>query len=147
MPAISGTFSGNVDVQAAVSIADRPNHDLSVAQVRGTQKSADANWNNASITYSAFIDLADGAGTQRGYFVNVHADGDSDFGSFEGTLTPAGQAITCQGTWKITGGTGKYQAASGGGKFSMRMSGKSVETTWEGAYELTASASKAGRGD
>ena len=137
MPAFSGTFSGSVELQSAIAVADKPNHQLSIAEVRGPQTSPDAKLDNAVITYSALIDVADGTGTQRGYFVNVHADGDSDFGAFEGTISPLNQEeLGCDGTWEFIGGTGQYKEITGKGKFTMRISSKSVSTSWDGVYEL-----------
>jgi hypothetical protein len=146
MPAFSGTFSGTVEVQPALVIADKPNHELSLVQVRGRQKSPNAKWNDAIITYSVVMDIADGQGTQRGYFVNAHADGDADFGSFEGVITPASDGIDCEGAWTFTGGTGKYQGITGSGKFSMRLSAKATHTAWNGTYELGAMTSRVMQG-
>jgi hypothetical protein len=135
-----------VEAQSALKVADKSNHELSLAQVRGPQASPGLDWNNAVITYSALIDMADGVGTQSGYSVNVHADGDTDFGTFEGVLAPSDQAITCQGTWTFTGGTGKYQEIRGSGKFNMRMTAKNVVTTRDGSYQLAKRVTNAGEG-
>jgi hypothetical protein len=48
MPAVSGSFSGNVKVQRAFAVSDQRNHELSVAEIHGTQKSTDEKWNNAA---------------------------------------------------------------------------------------------------
>ena len=137
MTTFSGTFSGRVESQAALSVGDQAGHDMLLAQVRGPQQSADPNWNNATITYSAVLDLVAGNGTQRGYFVNTHVDGDRDWGTFEGPVRPVDGELRCNGTWESRGGTGRYQGLSGSGSFSMRMtSPETVETSWEGAYEL-----------
>jgi hypothetical protein len=47
---------------------------VSVAEVNGTQKSADPLWNNSKITYWGVTDLLDGKLSQRGYYNNIHAD-------------------------------------------------------------------------
>ena len=137
MPAFSGTFSGNIEAQASLTVADESNHEMLLAQVKGPQQSSDPRWNGATITYSAVLDLANGKGMQRGHFVNAHADGNRSFGSFEGPVAPVGGELRCEGAWTATGGTGPYAGMSGGGKFSMRMtSPKTVETSWDGHYEL-----------
>ena len=136
MQAISGTFVGRIEPQGAVEVGDREDHQLSLAQVRGPQRSPDPNWDNATITYSAVLDVVEGNGMQRGYFVNVHADGGRDWGTFEGAITTVGNELHCKGTWAFTGGSGRYQGIGGKGSFSMRMpSPDAVETSWEGAYE------------
>ena len=147
MSALSGTFAGTVTSQATLGIEDEQNHELSLAQVRGPQTSPDPRWDGAVITYSAHIELIGPHGTQRGYFVNSHKDGDTDFGSFEGEIAPEGDGVGCQGTWKFTGGTGRYQGITGNGSFRMRLSGKSVQTTWDGSYELASKAAGANQGD
>ena len=145
MPAFSGTFSGAIDVQTTLTLPDQTNHEMSLAQVRGPQRSTDALWNNATITYSALLDLVDGTGTQRGYFINAHADGNQSWGTFEGAVAPVGDEVRCDGTWQHTGGNGPYARVSGGGTFSMRMtSPKSVETSWNGTYELAAAVAAGG---
>jgi hypothetical protein len=141
MPDCSGSFSGRATSQTTISLPDVSNHDLSLLEVRGVQKSADHNWDNAKITYWGTADLIAGNGPQRGYFVNEHADGDRDFGTFEGKIVTTGGEVTIEGMWKYTGGTGNFQGLTGGGSYKGRMtSATEVENTWEGTYELAAKA-------
>jgi hypothetical protein len=35
MPAVSGSFSGNVKVQTAIALSDQMNHELNLAEIRG----------------------------------------------------------------------------------------------------------------
>jgi hypothetical protein len=65
--------------------ADQHNHEISIVEVSGTQKSADLLWDNSKITYCGVTDLLDGKGLQHGYYNNVHADKGRDRGTFEGT--------------------------------------------------------------
>ena len=137
MPSITGSFSGKITKQTTMSIVDQSNHDMNIAEVAGTQKSADALWNNSKITYWGVTDLLDGKGSQRGYFNNIHPDGGRDFGTFEGKATAAGSGMTVEGTYKFTGGDGKYGGMSGGGKFKTTMKSETeLECSWEGNYEL-----------
>jgi hypothetical protein len=118
-------------------LTDQPNHELSIAEVSGTQKSADPLWNNANITYWGVTDLRDGQGSQRGYYNNVHADKGRDWGTFEGKVTTEGGAMTVEGTWKFAGGDGDYTGIIGGGKFKTVMKSETeLEASWEGNYEL-----------
>jgi len=137
MPDCSGSFSGRATSQTTISLPDASNHDLSLVEVRGVQKSTDQHWENAKITYWGTADVTTGNGAQRGYFVNEHADGDRDFGTFEGKIVTTGGEIALEGNWKYTGGTGNFQGLTGGGTYKGRMtSATEVENTWEGAYEL-----------
>ena len=117
MPNITGSFSGRATLQTTISPHDVSNHDLNLLEVRGLQKSSDDKWNNAKITYWATADLLTGNGPQRGYFVNEHADGDRDFGTFEGKISTAGGQVTIEGSWKFVDGTGKYKTITGSGTY------------------------------
>jgi hypothetical protein len=137
MPSITGTFSGKITKQLAMPLTDQPNHELSIAEVNGTQKSADPLWNNAKITYWGVTDLLGGEGLQRGYYNNVHTDKGRDWGTFEGKVSTAGGAMTVEGTWKFAGGDGEYRGITGGGKFKIAMKSETdIQASWEGNYEL-----------
>ena len=137
MPSITGSFSGKITKQITMSLTDQPGHDMNIAEVAGSQKSADALWNNSKITYWGVTDLLAGKGSQRGYFHNIHPDGGRDFGTFEGKATAAGGGMTVEGTYKFTGGDGKYGDMSGGGKFKTTMKSETeIECSWDGTYEL-----------
>ncbi len=137
MPSITGSFSGKITKQSAMPLTDQPNHEMSIAEVSGTQKSADPLWNNSSITYWGVTDLLDGKGSQRGYFNNVHPDGGRDWGTFEGQVTTTGGAVTVEGTYKFAGGDGEYRGLTGSGKFKTAMKSETeLECSWDGSYEL-----------
>jgi hypothetical protein len=101
MPNIIGSFSGRVVSQATVSLHDASDHDMNLMQVSGLQKSSDPDWNNARITYWGTADLLAGSGPQRGYFVNEHADGDRDLGTFEGKITTGRRTSDSRGQLEI----------------------------------------------
>ena len=137
MPSITGSFSGRITTQSGLPLTDQPNHELSIGEVKGTQKSADPLWNNASITYWGVTELLDGKGTQRGYYNNVHGDKGRDWGTFEGKVTTAGGGMTVEGTWKIEGGDGEFRGVTGSGTFkTVAKSETELEATWDGNYEL-----------
>jgi hypothetical protein len=141
MPNFSGSFSGRATSQTVVSLEDVPNHEMHLATITGLQKSSDDNWKDSRITYWDVSDLVGGNGTQRGYFVNVHANGDRDIGTFEGKVKAAGGQVTIEGTWKYADGTGQFKGITGGGTYKGRMTSPTeVENTWEGTYQLAAKA-------
>ena len=93
------------------------------------------------VTYWGTADLVGGSGPQRGYFVDVHANGDRDIGTFEGKVKTAGGQVTIEGTWKYSDGTGQFKGLTGGGTYKGRMTSPTeVENTWEGTYQLAAKA-------
>ena len=71
----------------------------------------------------------------RGYFRNVHANGDIDHGTNECTVTMSGTDAIMTGTWRFTGGTGKFAKITGNGVFSGKQaSPTNSEGTWSGSY-------------
>lgn len=141
MPSITGSFSGNITTQHSFPLTDKPNHELGMAEVKGTQVSPDPLWNNSQITYWGITDLQDGKGTQTGYYDNVHSDGGRDYGTFEGKVNATGGAMTVEGTYTITGGHGKYEGITGNGNFKIvGKSERELEATWSGTYDLALAA-------
>lgn len=140
MTELSGSFSGKARVQSAVSLSDIPGHQIQVAEITGSQRSTDQNWNHAGLTYWGVADLVNGNGTQKGYYVNERADGDRDCGTFEGRVTTAQGQTTLEGTWQTVTGTGKFTGVKAGGTYQGRVTSPSeIEMTWDGHYELAAS--------
>ena len=66
MPSFSGTFSGRVEPQGALTVGDEENHQMMLARVQGPQHSPDPSWNGSTIAYSALLDLVGGSG-RRGW--------------------------------------------------------------------------------
>jgi len=136
-PNVSGSFVGRVNSQAMVALKDVPNHELGLVEISGQQTSSDPLWNGATVSYWGLADLMSGSGTQKGYFINQRANGDTDNGTFDGKITTAGNVVTIGGAFKNTGGTGALTGLSGGGTYKGVMTSPTqVETTWEGAYKL-----------
>lgn len=140
----SGSFSGRVRLLNVVSLSDVPGHELQVAEVTGQQGSTDPIWNAARVTYWAVTDVTAGSGTQRGYYVNERADGSRDWGTFEGKVASTQSEVRVEGTWRLSAGTGKLAGASAQGTFSTRTTSPTeVTCTWQGRYEVSASAQAA----
>ena len=137
MAKISGTFTGRATMQASAAIPDTDGHELSLAEVEGPNQRSDPLWSNVRITYWGGADLVAGNGPQRGYWLNRHANGETDRGSFEGKIITAGGQTTMEGTWKYTGGTGTFKGISGGGKYKGRFTSPTeVINDWDGEYQL-----------
>jgi hypothetical protein len=137
MPNFYGSFIGKTNSQAVAAVKDAPNHELGLVQISGPQTVSDPLWNGATVSYTGVADLVSGSGTQTGYYVNQHPNGDTDFGTFEARITTAGSAVTLEGTRKSTGGTGAFAGITGSGTYKGVMASPTeVETKWEGAYQL-----------
>lgn len=146
MPKLSGSFSGRANWQTTVPQNDIPGHELSIVEISGLQRSTDAQWADARVTYWGLGELISGNGTQRGYFIDEHTDGATDRGTFEAQIATSGGETVLEGTFTFTGGTGKFNGLTGGGTFRSRMTSPvELETTWDGAYELAEARRGAGR--
>ena len=121
---------------------DDPKHELVVLEIsRLTTTSSDPDWNETEqIDYSQADQVA-GTGTNRGYYRRLHKNGDIDYGPFEGThkttFKEDGSFLeaTWQGTYKITGGTGKFKNAKGSGTYRGKATAEGAATDWEGDIE------------
>jgi hypothetical protein len=118
-------------------VPDVDDHTIAIAIIPTKQQSSDQLWEGAQMTYGATADTIAGNGTQRGYFVNQHQNGDRDYGTFEGKVTTANGAMSVEGTWQLTGGTGMFASVKGNGTFKAQMTTPvDVEGSWTGSYEL-----------
>jgi hypothetical protein len=118
-------------------VTDVANHDLSLVQISGPQTVSDPLWTDAKVTYTGMADLVSGNGTQTGYYLNTHPNGDTDYGTFEAKITTSGDAVTMEGTWKFKGGTGAFAKITGNGTYKGVMNSPTeVKTDWQGAYQL-----------
>src|SRR5258708_24332406 len=144
MPNFSGSFFGTIRTQTIISVPDKPDHSLSLAEVSGTQKTTDPRWNNSAINYWATTDAVGAQGIQRGYFVNDHGSAGFDCGTFEGGVSVvAGQPVV-GGKWQYTGGEGSFASITGGGTFKTKLTSATTRAAhWEGSLELAGSRAKA----
>ena len=63
------------------------------------------------------------------------------FSTYHGTVTttskPSGPPdVTGEGTWQLTGGTGRYQDARGGGTYKGRLTPQGFVYEWQGDFVL-----------
>jgi hypothetical protein len=120
---------------------DDPKHELVVLMIRrDTQTSSDPDWNETeNIVYEQDDEVA-GTGTHRGYRVTLHKNGETDYGSYEGThkttvKEDGSWETTWEGTWKTTGGTGKFKNIKGGGTYRGKATAEGDSNEWEGEVE------------
>jgi hypothetical protein len=135
MPDFSGSYSAQVGSQNTISAP--PDRVINVVIASAIQKTADDNWSGSRLTIWGVADIADGNGTARGYFRNEHSNGDIDYGTTESTVTTKGTEVTMTGTWRFTGGTGKFVKITGNGTFTdTQTSPMASEGAWRGSYSL-----------
>jgi len=121
---------------------DDPKHRLTALWIRrDTTTSPDPYWNETTqIVYGQSDEVA-GTGTHRGYYVRLYKDGDTEYGTFEGThkttLKEDGSFLetTWEGTYKVIGGTGKFKNAKGAGTYRGKATAEGASEEWEGEIE------------
>lgn len=138
MANFSGSYAGRAESQSVLIVSDVPDHTLALSIVSAVQNCTDPLWNGAVCSYCGTTDTVAGQGTQSGYYVNKRAGGDQDQGTFEGRVVTNGGETTVEGTWKSTGGTGKFSNVSANGTFKVRnTSATDVEVVWSGTHNLS----------
>jgi hypothetical protein len=127
--------------RTVVSPGDDPKHELVVLMIRrDTTTSSDPDWNESEqIVYEQADEVA-GTGTHRGYFRRLHKNGDTDYGTYEGTHTTTVKQdgsweTTWEGTWKSSGGTGKFKNIKGGGTYRGKATAEGASSDFEGVAE------------
>ena len=137
MPDITGVFSGTFTSQTLVLSRDQPNHLLSLAEIDGVQRSSDPDWDGVKMSFWGTRDVQSGLGAERGYFLNEHLGGDRCWGTLEGTVVQTETSVTAEGTFRFTGGSGKFNGITGQGTYRGRMTSPiTVETEWAGTYQV-----------
>ena len=121
---------------------DDPKHELVALQVRrDTTTSPDPEWNDTEQIIYEQVDQVAGTGTHRGYYVRRHKNGDIDYGPYEGTHKTTNKEdgsfleATWEGTYKITGGTGKFKNVKGSGTYRGKATAEGASTDFEGEVE------------
>jgi len=120
-----------------VSIQDAADHQMGVTVSLGTHRSSDSKWSGAQMTSVVTTDVTSGQGMQRGYFCNLHANGERSHGTFEGKVATTGIKTIVEGNWYLSGGTGSLAKVTGSGPFKTEVTtATDADMTWSGNYQL-----------
>jgi hypothetical protein len=127
--------------RTVVSPGDDPKHELVVLMIRrDTTTSSDPDWNETEqIVYGQEDQVAE-TGTHRGYFRRLRKNGETDYGTYEGTHKTSVKEdgsweTTWEGTWKSSGGTGKFKNMEGGGTYRGKATAQEAFDEFEGDVE------------
>ena len=126
--------------RTVVSPGDDPKHELVLQVYRQTTTSSDPDWDGTEEMIYGQQDHVAGSGINRGYFRRFHKNGDTTYGSFEGmskrTVKEDGSSEpTWEGTYKITGGTGKFKNIKASGTYRGKVTAEGAFTEFEGEVE------------
>jgi hypothetical protein len=85
-----------------------------------------------------YFDTVKGKGTITGYFVYTYPDGSTISSKATGTITPVdgGKRVAVEGTYDVTGGTGRFEGIKGKGTFKAERVGPR-ETGGDGYVDVT----------
>ena len=126
--------------QTVVSPGDDPNHELVLSIRRDTTTSSDPDLNGTEQMVYEQTDQVAGTGTHRAYCRRLFKNGDTTYGSYEGThkttvKEDGSLETTWEGTWKETGGTGKFKNIKGGGTYRGKATAQGASSDWEREVE------------
>jgi hypothetical protein len=126
--------------RTVVSPGDDPKHELVLLIRRDTTTSSDPDHNETEQIVYEQTDSVAGTGTHRSYFRRLFKNGDTDYGPFEGThkttfKEDGSWEATWEGTFKVTGGTGKFKNTKGAGTYRGKATAQGASTEWEGEVE------------
>jgi hypothetical protein len=135
---ISGKDKYIRTLSQTVSQPDDTAHHFLVQQVMIHEtESTDSDFDNVTVTVYEQTDSVRERGTHRGYRVQCHENGDKTYVKYDGIHRLAKQQkkahkVHIEGTWEVTGGTGKFSAIEGGGRYSGMETPEGLTLEWEG---------------
>jgi hypothetical protein len=136
MTDMNGTCLSKTQSQSMVSVHGVADHQMGITVTLGTHRSSDSRWNGAQMTSVVTTDVTAGQGLQRGYFHNIHTNGDTSHGTFEAKVTTT-DTTTVEGNWYLSAGTGALAKVTGSGPFKTQMTNTTdADMKWSGSYEL-----------
>jgi hypothetical protein len=126
--------------RTVLSPGDDPQHELVLMIRRDITTSSDSDWNETEQFSYEQDDHVAGTGTHKGYFRRFHKNGETDYGTYEGMHKTSVKAdgsweMTWEGTYKSTGGTGKFKNIKGSGTYRGKATAQEALTEWEGEVE------------
>jgi hypothetical protein len=126
--------------RTVVSPGDDPKHELVLTIHENTTTSSDPDWNETEQINYNWEDEVAGTGTHRGYYRRLHKNGETDYGPYEGThkttvKEDGSWERTWEGTYKMTGGTGKFKNIKGSGTYRGKATAEGASTEWGGEVE------------
>ena len=138
---ITGTNKvGPLISRTVVNPLEDPKHELATMIRRDTTTSSEPDWDGAEEIVYDQSDSVAGTGTHRGYTRRLFKNGDTVYGSYEGThkttvKEDGSWETTWEGTYKVTGGTGKFKNTKGAGTYRGKATAQGSSTEWEGEVE------------
>jgi hypothetical protein len=122
-----------------IPVGDRPEHSLSVAQLKcaWTKPLEMAGAKSKDGVNTETSEFTGDTSRTHGFHIGTMDSGDKYFVRYHGTGTSKdGALLSSKGSWEYTGGTGKLKGLTGKGTYSCTPSGDAVTCEIEGEYQL-----------
>ena len=108
--------------RSAIPLSDPPNREMGQELTLADIKYSHSSFKTKEEWAFTQFNYVGGSGPQWGTYVDVHEDGSQTFGRYEGSQKTISNAdgswtATWEGTYKYTGGTGKYKNIKGSGTY------------------------------
>jgi hypothetical protein len=138
---VTGVNKPGPQLSKAVSApGDVPNHEIVQYTRLDSVTSSDPDFNGARYVAYGQDDQVNGNGSHRGYGRTITQSGDEIYDKWEGNHTVATKEggaweATREGKYQITGGTGKFKNAKGGGTYHGMASAEGASTNFEGRIQ------------
>jgi hypothetical protein len=135
----SGTTTCKADPATPVALTDQPNHSFMVGRSQCTWTGFAVGGQDYKTGISTDLDEISGDTTSfNGYHVATLANGDTATCSYKGSgKMKDGKAVSGEGTWTFTSGTGKAKGIKGKGTFKGTANADgSMNYKVEGEYSL-----------
>lgn len=127
--------SESIVSQSTASPGDKAGHMLTQTVTMSTTTSSNEEWNNVKMFDAQQTDQQGDSGTHKGYGYHINKNGDKTFFKYWGTQKAMKDAMSLEGKFEWTGGTGKFQNIKGGGAYTCKGSATGNECNWEGEVE------------
>lgn len=118
---IAGRSVTHTQKSESMEVGDVPGHFVGISQWAGLSFYTKGSENGEIVprTGTTIFDVVKGKGTITVYEIKTFKDGSTMVTKTSGTMTPTdgGKKTAYEGTWELTGGTGRYAGAKGTGTF------------------------------
>lgn len=136
-----GTKNGPVLSETRMTVEDNAQRVITMTRRVDKHTNSDPLCSTANVLVVGISETTSGSGPHRGWNTVECPNGDKTFATYEGATkvvpNPGGRPdVTWSGTWRYTGGTGRYEGITGDGTYKGRLTAEGPMGDWEGEREL-----------
>jgi len=122
--------------QTIATPGDKAGHVMIQTVTMSKTTSSNTEWNDVMMVDYQHLDQFEAGGNHMGYGYHKHKNGDTTYFKYSGTQKPAGEgAMSLEGKYEWTGGTGKFKNIKGGGAYTCKGTTTHNSCDWQGDVE------------